>query len=90
MDLDRNKLFWDWFSKQSRYIEQNLETDTENIALDIKTHLKEVDENIEFEIPFEFDSVNRPFIISADGDYSLFGKVIELVESATSIVRILL
>ena len=85
MDLDRNKEFWSWFTKHASYLHQNLETDTENIALDIKTHLQEVDENIEFEIPFEYDSENRPLIISADGDYSLFGKVIEFVESAPSI-----
>jgi hypothetical protein len=85
MGLDQSKAFWDWFQENSLSIHKHLETDTENIALDIKSHLQQIDPNLEFEIPFEYDSINRPFIVSADGDADLFPKVIAFVESAPMI-----
>ena len=92
MDQDQNKrqmskyqVFWNWFLKQAPYIYTQLETDTENIALDLTEKLKEVDDQLEFEIPFDFEEEYRELIISADGILDKFQVVKELVSEAPDI-----
>lgn len=79
--------FWEWFLLRSDYIYEMLESDTENIALEIKENLKMIHNDIEFEIPFDFNDGKRSLIISADGDIELFDLVIKLVESAPSVSK---
>ena len=74
--------FWDWFKSRSEYIYNNLEIDTDNIALEITENIKLVNQDLEFEIPLEFLDDTRELIISADGLEKLFNVVIELVKSA--------
>ena len=83
--MSKFKEFWDWFVSRSEYIYKHLETDTENIALDITEHLKKIHQDVEFEIPFDFDDNNRTLIISADGDIELFDIVERFVKSAPEI-----
>lgn len=85
--MNKYRLFWDWFLDRSDYIYDNVESDTENIALEITEHLKKIHPDIEFEIPFEFEDEKRTLIISADGDISLFDLVLELVENAPKIMN---
>ncbi|AIO18536.1 hypothetical protein KQ51_00656 [Candidatus Izimaplasma bacterium HR1] len=74
--------FWEWFLSRSEYIYAQLETNVDDIALEITEHVKKVHEDIEFEIPFELVKEKRILILSADGDEVLFPIVEELVESA--------
>jgi|LGOV01.1.fsa_nt_gb hypothetical protein len=80
--MDRIQTFWNWFKSRSEYIFQQLENDTDNIALEITEHLKVINEDLAFEIPLDFDGDQREFIISADGLIELFELVIDLVKSA--------
>lgn len=83
--MSRFDAFWDWFQSRSDYIYKYVETDTENIALEITEHLKKIHQDIEFEIPFDFEEEKRSLIISADGDIELFELVQSLVDEATNI-----
>jgi len=74
--------FWTWFQSRCDYIYKNLEIDTDNIAFEITEHLKAVNDDLAFEIPLDFDSDLREFIISADGLIELFDLVSDLVVNA--------
>jgi hypothetical protein len=80
--LNKYLKFWEWFLSRSEYIYAQLETNVDDIALEITEHVKKVHEDIEFEIPFELVKEKRILILSADGDEVLFPIVEELVESA--------
>lgn len=80
--MDKIQNFWIWFQSRSEYIYSNLENDTDNIALEITEQLKTINEDLEFEIPFEYDNGLRELIISADGLIELFDLVIKLIENA--------
>lgn len=85
--MSRFSNFWDWFVERNEYIYQNLETDTGSIALEITEHLKKIHQDIEFEIPFDFNDNMRSLIISADGDVELFDTVEDFVKSAPPIPK---
>lgn len=75
-------IFWNWFVSRCDYIYDNLETDTDNIALEVTEHLKAINIDLEFEISFDFEGVFRELIISADGLIDLFDIVTEIVSYA--------
>lgn len=70
--------FWEWFSQNEEYIYNELENNTDEIAFFIAEHLKTVHPDLVFEISFEKKESKMSFVISADGDISLFPLVIEL------------
>lgn len=80
--MSKAKDFWIWFESRCDYIYQNLEKDTDNIALEITEHLKMVHDDLEFEIPFDVECDIRELIISADGLIELFDIVSEIVTNA--------
>ena len=77
--------FWDWFVSKSEYIYSHLETDTDDIALEITEQIKKINEDIEFEIPFDLKENKRTLIISADGLEELFELVTMFVSKAPKI-----
>ena len=62
--MNRYSKFWEWFLLRSKYIFDELETDTENIVLEITMNLKKVHNDLEFEIPFDLENGKRSLIIS--------------------------
>lgn len=79
---DKYELFWDWFNKRQEYIYDHLETDTDNVALEIQKELKTIHEDLAFEISFEKVQDKRNFVVSADGNKHLFPIVIEFTNKA--------
>jgi hypothetical protein len=80
--MDSIQTFWTWFASRCEYMYSNLEIDTDNIALEVTEHLKAINEDLEFEIPFEFEGDQRELIISADGLLELFDVVKSIVDKA--------
>lgn len=78
-DIDR---FWEWFTELEETIFTNIETDPEHYAFAIHERLTSIHPDLVFDIPFEMVQGKREFIVSADGDASLFGLVEQIVGSA--------
>lgn len=70
--------FWEWFSQNEKYIYEELERNVDEIAFLIAEQLKQVNQDLVFEISFEKEENKMNFVISADGDIELFPLVIEL------------
>lgn len=86
--MNENLLFfWEWFSQNEKYIFDELEANADNIAFLIAEQLKVVHPDLVFEISFEKEENKMTFVISADGDISLFPLVIELCGKAPDYVR---
>lgn len=72
--------FWQWFSTIEEDLFHHIEDDPETYASEIHFQLTEVHPDIVFDIPFELVEGKREFIISADGDASLFKLIEDLCE----------
>lgn len=79
--------FWEWFSQNEKYIFEELEVNTNDIAFLIAEQLKKVHPDLVFEISFEKQDNKMSFVISADGDIELFPVVIELCGKAPTYKR---
>jgi len=79
--------FWEWFSKNEKYIFEELEANADNIAFLIAEQLKLVHPDLVFEISFEKENNKMTFVVSADGDIALFPLVIELCGNAPDYAR---
>lgn len=77
--------FWKWFVNNQAYIHKNLENDKESILDQLNSRLKEIDENLTFEISDQKTEENRELVISADGIADSFDNVIKLYRAAPSI-----
>lgn len=77
--------FWNWFVENESYINQNFETNKESILDSLSRRLKEIDENLTFEISHRNQERDRELIISADGIADSFNNVINLCNVAPSI-----
>jgi hypothetical protein len=77
-----NQSFWDWFSSIEEDLFHHVEEHPETYASEIHFQLTEVHPDIVFDIPFETVEGRREFIISADGDASLFPVIEELCSEA--------
>ena len=72
-NLEKYKIFWDWFEENSKLI-FHFETDVEHTFGLLRKEIKKVDENLEFEFgPIINDK--REFIISANGIKVAFNEV---------------
>ncbi|MDQ0194607.1 hypothetical protein [Paenibacillus wynnii] len=71
-------IFWEWFVKNESYINKDFESNKETILDEISDKLKEIDENLTFEISHDKPGMNRELIISADGIADSFENVINL------------
>ena len=72
-NLEKYKIFWDWFEENSELI-FHFETDVEHTFGLLRKEIKKVDENLEFEFgPIINDK--REFIISANGIKVAFNEV---------------
>lgn len=74
--------FWNWFLKNESYINKNFEANKESILDDLGNNLKEIDDNLTFEISHYNPEKKRELIISADGIADTFDSVINLCNAA--------
>ena len=79
--------FWEWFTQKEKYIYDELESNTDEIAFLIAEQLKMIHRDLVFEISFEKEENKMNFVVSADGDISLFPLVIELCGIAPTYQR---
>lgn len=80
-------LFWEWFSRIEEELYLHIEDNPEKYASEIHFQLTELHPDIVFDIPFELMEGKREFIISADGDASLFPVIADIVNQAPTYER---
>ncbi|PZD96973.1 hypothetical protein DNH61_04820 [Paenibacillus sambharensis] len=85
LDLFKKKdpyaTFWKWFESNESYFHNNFETNKELLFDNLSLKLKEIDENLTFEISNNPEQ-KRELIISADGIADSFDNVISLCDAA--------
>lgn len=74
--------FWTWFLKHSDEFLNLDENDVESLFKKLNKQLAKVNRDLTYEFSVELIDGKREFIISADGIYSTFPDVINLVEAA--------
>lgn len=79
--------FWEWFTTIEEDLFHHVEEDPETYASEIHFQLTTVHPDIVFDIPFEVENGKRDFIVSADGDASLFPLIEQLCKNAPSYER---
>jgi hypothetical protein len=77
----KQKKFWKWFEKNSDKI-FNFEKDPGKVFELLKKKLKSVNKDLTFEFSPILENGKREFVISADGIFSSFADVIDLVDEA--------
>ncbi len=78
----KNNNFWKWFLQNEETLYNQLDDNPEEISTQIYEQLSEVHPDLVFDIPFEKVDTRYEFIISADGDASLFPLVFDFVSDA--------
>ncbi|QGQ44494.1 hypothetical protein [Metabacillus sediminilitoris] len=74
--------FWTWFIKHSDEFFHLDENNVEPLFKSLSKQLAKINRDLTFEFSVELIDGKREFIISADGIYSTFPDVINLVEAA--------
>ena len=82
-----NQDFWKWFTSIEEDLFHHVEEDPETYASEIHFQLTSVHPDIVFDIPFELVDGKREFILSADGDASLFPVIENLYSVAPTYDR---
>jgi hypothetical protein len=82
---NKHKEFWDWFTKHSDDFFHLNEENYDFLFTKLNKQLSKVNRDLTYEFSAELIDGNREFIISADGIYSAFPDVIQLVETAPEI-----
>lgn len=82
-----NQEFWKWFTSIEEDLFYHVEEDPETYASEIHFQLTSVHPDIVFDIPFELVDGKREFILSADGDASLFPVIEDLYSAAPTYER---
>lgn len=80
--IDRKDSFWKWFSKKESELYTNFEDNKELFIDEISNILKEIDQNLTFEVGTIKEGGKREFIISADGIADSFETVENLYNAA--------
>ena len=84
-NVNKHKEFWTWFTKHSDDFFQLNEENYDFLFTRLNKQLSKVNRDLTYEFSAELIDGNREFIISADGIYSAFPDVIQLVEAAPKI-----
>ncbi len=79
------KVFWDWFEKNSAKYLQLDEHNMEVLFEELSKQLKKVSKGLTFEFSVADENATREFIISADGNKKYFPDVLSLVRAAPSL-----